>query len=137
MKKQKGFTLIEILIVVIILAVLAAMVLPRFMGQTENAYIAEANQTLGSLRRAITTATDQGLSVGVLSSATTQANMAVLGLQGISDTNYTYTCTSGGDCTAARVGSTGNTITLTLGGEYSCAGTYTLISSTKGCRPTA
>ena len=45
--RNKGFTLIEILIVVIILAVLAAMVLPRFLGQTENAFIAEAQQQLG------------------------------------------------------------------------------------------
>ncbi|MFA5167735.1 MAG: prepilin-type N-terminal cleavage/methylation domain-containing protein [Candidatus Omnitrophota bacterium] len=137
MKKQRGFTLIEILIVVIILAVLAAMVLPRFMGQTENAYIAEANQTLGSLRRAITTATDQGLTVGALTTTNTQANMATLGLQGIPTTNYTYTCTAGGDCTATSARSASNTITLTLAGAYSCAGDYTVISPTKGCRPTA
>ena len=138
MKKQRGFTLIEILIVVIILAILASMVLPRFMGQTENAYIAEAQQTLGVLRAGITTATDQGLTLTALTAAQTQAPMPMLGLQGIPATNFTYTCTVGGDCTATRANGSlsGATITLTLAGVYTCDATkYTLISASKGCRP--
>lgn len=47
---RKGFTLIEILIVVVILAVLAAMILPRFANQTERAAAAEAFQVLGIIR---------------------------------------------------------------------------------------
>ncbi|MFA5159113.1 MAG: prepilin-type N-terminal cleavage/methylation domain-containing protein [Candidatus Omnitrophota bacterium] len=138
MKKQKGFTLIEILLVVVILAVLASMVLARFINQGENAYIAEAQQTLGVLRRCEANVLDQGLTLPALTSDDTQAGMPSLGLEGITPTNFTYTCEAGGtSCTASRVGSTSNTITLTLGGEYSCAGTYTLISATKGCRPKA
>ena len=36
-KNQKGFTLIEIMVVVIILGMLAALVLPRIMGQEDKA----------------------------------------------------------------------------------------------------
>ena len=52
MKRQKGFTLIEVLIVVVILGVLAALIIPRFLNAPEKAIVAEANQLLGSLIRA-------------------------------------------------------------------------------------
>lgn len=39
MSKQRGFTFIEIMVVVIILGVLAAMVLPKFMGRTEESRV--------------------------------------------------------------------------------------------------
>ena len=48
---QKGFTLIEIIVVVVILAILASLILPRMLQQTERANIAEAQQYLGAIRR--------------------------------------------------------------------------------------
>lgn len=43
MKKDKnGFTLIELMLVVIIITVLAAMVMPRFVGRSEQARVAAA-----------------------------------------------------------------------------------------------
>ncbi len=38
----KGFTLIELMLVVIIISVLAAMVMPRFVGRSEQARVAAA-----------------------------------------------------------------------------------------------
>lgn len=50
---RKGFTLIEILVVVVILAALAAMILPRFISQVDRAEAAEMFQLVGAIRRAM------------------------------------------------------------------------------------
>jgi len=43
MRKKEGFTLIELMLVVIIISALAAMVLPRLAGRSEQARVAAAN----------------------------------------------------------------------------------------------
>jgi general secretion pathway protein G len=70
MKDQKGFTLIEIMVVIIILGLLAGLVLPKFLGQEEKAKIEIAKTQIRSLEGALDAykldngaypATDQGL----------------------------------------------------------------------------
>lgn len=51
---SRGFTLIEILIVVIIIAVLAGLAVPMFQGMVERSRRAEALQYLASTRAALT-----------------------------------------------------------------------------------
>ncbi|MCJ7484152.1 MAG: type II secretion system GspH family protein, partial [Thermodesulfovibrionales bacterium] len=41
MKENKGFTLLEIIVVVFILSLLAAIVAPKIIGRTDDARIAE------------------------------------------------------------------------------------------------
>ena len=50
---NKGFTLIEIMVVVIILGILAGLVLPRFMGRTEEARRTKARIQIENLESAL------------------------------------------------------------------------------------
>jgi general secretion pathway protein G len=50
---QRGFTLVELLIVVIILAILAAIVIPQFSSATTDTQEAALDSNLGGLRNAI------------------------------------------------------------------------------------
>lgn len=54
MKNKKGFTLIEILIVVTIIAILATTILPNFIGFDVEARIAATQTNLNSIRTRIT-----------------------------------------------------------------------------------
>ena len=50
---RRGFTLVEIMLVVIIMGVLAGMILPRFAGRTEQARIARAKSDIASISLAL------------------------------------------------------------------------------------
>lgn len=50
---KKAFTLIELLVVVLIIGILSAVALPQYTFAVEKARFAEAEQTVGSLQKAI------------------------------------------------------------------------------------
>ncbi len=52
-RRQRGFTLIEIMVVVVIMGVLAALVVPRLMGRTDDARILAAKQDIATLMQAL------------------------------------------------------------------------------------
>jgi len=51
-KQQSGFTLVELVIVIVILGLLAATALPRFINVTQDARIASVQGVAGGLRSA-------------------------------------------------------------------------------------
>lgn len=51
--KSRGFTLIEIMVVVVIMGILAALVVPKLMGRTDDARIAAAKQDISTLMQAL------------------------------------------------------------------------------------
>ena len=51
--KNRGFTLIEIMVVVVIMGILAALVVPKLMGRTDDARILAAKQDLATLMQGL------------------------------------------------------------------------------------
>ncbi len=52
-RPARGFTLIEIMVVVTILGILAALIVPRVIGRTDDARVAAAKQDVAQLMQAL------------------------------------------------------------------------------------
>ncbi|MDB5727427.1 MAG: gspG [Noviherbaspirillum sp.] len=51
--KSRGFTLIEIMVVVVIMGILAALVVPKLMGRADDARIIAAKQDISTIMQAL------------------------------------------------------------------------------------
>jgi general secretion pathway protein G len=52
-KRSRGFTLVEIMVVVVVIGILASIIIPQFIGTTSDAKIAAAKGTVSELDSAI------------------------------------------------------------------------------------
>mgnify|MGYP000716476356 CR=1 FL=1 len=74
MKKQSGFTLIELVIVIVVLGILASFAVPKFGNLVERARIAKVEALSGAVKSAATIAHAQQLAEQVAHDADTTMN---------------------------------------------------------------
>jgi MSHA pilin protein MshA len=75
--KQRGFTLIELVVVIVILGILAAFAVPKFMGLEAQARASTVNSMAGSVRAAATMAYGVWLASGGTGASVTINGAAV------------------------------------------------------------
>lgn len=130
-KKQAGFTLIELVMVIVILGILSAFALPRFADLTGNARSASIDGLAGALKSGAAIAHAQQLADGSATNASVTlegaaitmidgyptANAAGITLTANIDTANDYTATVGGAAAGAS-------IVYTINGYAPAAGTF-------------
>jgi type IV pilus assembly protein PilA len=87
-KSEKGFTLVELLVVIIIIGILAAIALPNFLSQGAKAKQTEAKQNVGLVNRVQTAYRSEN--AGFATSFDILATGTLSGAQNSTTTSYTY-----------------------------------------------
>lgn len=122
-----GFTLVELMIVIVIVGILAAVALPNFLGQTKKAAATEATQNVSAIFKQ---ATAYNLENGTLGTIDTDCS----DYAGTQSGKFTYAC--GGTQTAFTVTATGSTtnsntngVTVTLTGNVDTGAVASIIKA--------
>ena len=126
MKKQAGFTLIELVMVIVILGVLAVTAIPKFIDMKTDAQAAALQGVVGALSSASAVNYAARSAVSSKGSAVAKCSDAAALLQGAAlPTNYSFAGTDG-DTVVAVGASVACTVTYTSGSTTSTA-TFTAI----------
>ena len=102
-RDERGFTLIELIMVLVILGILLALALPSYLGTRRKAYLAEADQQLQEMRTQAWLRYVEVTSFDGVTSFATPAPTA----------NWEFawgTCNGTGPCTMTATGRTGSPV---------------------------
>jgi len=147
-RRQSGFTLIELVIVIVVLGILAALAVPRFISLQREARIAVVDSLFTSVRSGANIVFAKSAAAGLAAGATSSVDIdGPSNPGGVINTHFGYPRAVQGDLTllfdnlSTRYSFTGggttpgNTITMTLDGIATCSVAYSS-PSLAGASPT-
>lgn len=125
-KKQRGFTLVELVVVIVVLGILAAIAIPRYATYTRDARLASLNGLAGALRSSVMLVQGRYMANGTGTSPVTMAD-------GV--TTVTVSTGANGGIPLSTAGGIDNAVSIS-GYTYTAGaatGTFELVPAVAGC----